>query len=189
MTVVKKKRERIKNRDQSRDYINGPTLQKNLVEWYNSGSNDPENIPPVIVEAILQLIERYGEKSNFRGYSYLEEMKGDAIEACLKALQQKKYKAMEYDNPFAYFTQIAKNAFINVINNESKEAYLKQKSLIDYNQSEMLEGNPVNLDSSSNYLDNEIISKFEAKIKKKSKTSNKLENFVEEDNEQQTYDP
>jgi DNA-directed RNA polymerase specialized sigma24 family protein len=189
MVVVKKKRERIKNRDQSRDYVNGPTLQKNILEWYDERSNDPSEIPDIVVMAILQIIERLGTKYCYRNYSYLEEMKGDAIEACIKALQQRKYKAYEYDNPFAYFTQIANNAFINVINNEAKQSYVKQKSLVSHNQSEMLEGNPVSLETTSSYLDNEIISKFETKMKKKTKKSNKLEDFTEnEENEQSTYD-
>jgi hypothetical protein len=180
MALVKKKRTRIKNRDQSRDYVNGPTLQKNLVEWYNSGE---EKIPDIIVLAIFQIVERLGTKGCFNGYSYLDDMKGDALEKCIAALNKKQYKAFEYDNPFAYFSQIANNAFVNMINIESRQSYLKQKSLVNHNHNEMMMTGQAVSQANEDFVDNDIISKFESKIKRKKEKKKKLTEFEVDANE------
>lgn len=180
MALVKKKRTRIKNRDQSRDYVNGPTLQKNLVEWYNTGKDE---IPDIIVLAVFQIVERLATKACFNGYSYIDDMKGDALEKCISALNKKQYKAFEYDNPFAYFSQIANNAFVNRINIETKQSYLKQKSLINHNHTEMMQSGKAVSQANEDFVDNDIIAKFENKIKRKKEKKKKLAEFEVSTNE------
>lgn len=181
--IEKKKRVRLKNRDKSRDYVDGPTLQKHLLEWYESGK---EEIPRLIVDAILQVINRLGTSGKFNGYSYLEEMKGDATIACIAALNLKKYDPYKYDNPFAYFTQISWNAFINVINIEHKQSYLKHKSLEAHFQTMALAGESLHEVSATDGLDNDLIEKFENKQKQKKKKQSiekDIDQFMENDNE------
>jgi len=164
-----KKRQRLKNRDKSRDYVDGPTFQKNLIEWYESGK---EEIPITIVNAVMQIINRLATKGIFNGYSFLEEMKGDAIIVCISALNNKKYDPYRYDNPFAYFTRVAWNAFINQINIEQKEAYLKQKSLVNHYQDVLIHGS-TNDSSEYSPIDNnesDLIERFERKQRDKKRT-------------------
>lgn len=110
----------------STDYINNKEFYNAIVEWYKSGKEEP---PRFLVNAIIQICERLGSKSNFRGYSWLEDMVSAAKEVCFIALKNKKFNPDRYQNPFAYFSMVAHNAFINTINNEKKESYIKHKSL------------------------------------------------------------
>jgi len=172
--LVKKTRKRLKNRDKSRDYVDGPTLQKNLVDWYESGEKEA---PMIVYNALLQIINRLASSGKFSGYSYIDEMKEDATVAVLAALMHKKYKINhENPNPFAYFTQIAFNAFINVINIEKKQSYLKHKSLLIHQHESYMNNEQTN--KYDDILDYDLIEKFEKKKEKKpKKVKNELANF------------
>lgn len=157
-------------RAKPKNYVDGKTLHNQLVAWYNSGSNTGE-IPNVIVMAIMQICERLGTSYNFRGYSYIDEMIGSALVSCTVALKEKKYDPLrggDNPNPFAYFTQIAYNEFIRVINEEKKQSYLKHKSLEHHNTESMLMGQPgegAALDDSGRI--DLLVEKFESKKSKK----------------------
>jgi DNA-directed RNA polymerase specialized sigma subunit len=75
-------------------------------------------------EIFINLVDNYATKSNFSGYSYLEEMKSRAIFFLLR--YSKSFKPEKSDNAFAYCTQIVKNAFIQVIKKEKKHAETKR---------------------------------------------------------------
>lgn len=68
---------------------------------------------------ILKISENVSYRRNFINYSFREEMIGDGIENCLKYIDN--YNSMEYDNPFAYFTQTCFYAFVRRINKEGKQ--------------------------------------------------------------------
>jgi hypothetical protein len=66
----------------------------------------------------IRLCDRYASRSNWRGYTYNEEMRGDAI---LQLAQVGlKFDESKSQNPFAYFTQVIHNSFTKVLNNEKK---------------------------------------------------------------------
>lgn len=109
-----------------RHYVNGPSMHNALKEWYESGKTEP---PPEVVLAISQICDRLATRSNFKNYSYLDEMIAEGKLACIIAVMGKKYDPYKYNNPFAYFTRVAFNAFVNVIKNEHKEVYIKHKEL------------------------------------------------------------
>lgn len=177
MAIIKKKRVVNKNRSKARDYVNGPELQRYILEWYDTGK---EAIPDPIILAVMQIIERLGTKGNFKNYTYIEEMKGDAIEACLIALQGKKYNPYKYSNPFAYFTQCAWNAFIAVITKEQKESYIKHKSLEYHYQDMMLNGEDAMEQNAGVELNVDLIEKFElkTKAKRKKKSNDTMDEFL-----------
>lgn len=175
---IKKKRQR---RNKDRDYISGPELHKRLSEWYES---EEDEIPNFIAIGILQIIDNYGKKGKFAGYSYLDEMKDDALVSCIKALRDKKYDIYrENPNPFAYFTQIIHNAFINRINQEHKQSYIKYKQM--HNEIHLLICNGEEPpDLSDGYERSDLEKKFEKKkTEKAKKVSNNLDQFLEEENE------
>lgn len=146
------------------NYVDGRTLHNSLVEWYASGK---QVIPNTIVDGVCQICERLGTKSNFRNYTFIEDMISAGKVACVSALQQKKYNPDKGENPFAYFTQIAYNEFIRLIEEEKKHSYIKHKSLINHTVDSMLQGIPLEgLDEEdpSGRL-NGLIDKFEKKKK------------------------
>jgi DNA-directed RNA polymerase specialized sigma24 family protein len=87
--------------------------------------------PPVasnyIGECIWLIANRLSTNRNFIGYTYREEMIGDAIENCLRYLHN--FDPDKSKNPFAYFTQIMYYAFLRRIDKEKKQSYIKYKSI------------------------------------------------------------
>lgn len=145
-------------RKTDRDYISGPQLHNALKDWYDSGK---EEIPEFVYKGIIQICTRLGTKSNFRNYTYLDEMIQYAILMCIRALNEKKYDPDNFNNPFAYFTQIAHNEFRRIIKTEHKESYIKHKSLQNHMTDMALNGESYEIqDDGSGRLET-LISKFE----------------------------
>ncbi len=76
-------------------------------------------------ECIMKIATHLAYKSNFIGYSYREEMVGDAIERALKSID--KFDPDKGTNPFSYITQVCFNSFVNRINMEKKQQKIKGK--------------------------------------------------------------
>lgn len=166
MTAVIKRRNR--PRKPERDYVNGPAMHAALLEWYESGRQEP---PHMVVLAISQICDRLATKYEFRNYTYIDEMISEGKLACTIAVLQKKYDPYRFENPFAYFTRIAYNAFVSVIKIEHKETYIKHKELEHYMIDAHIRGENIEeykMDDSGR-IEN-LINKFEGKKNDKSVT-------------------
>lgn len=84
-------------------------------------------IPEYVAECILAIANRLALKPNFSGYTYKDDMIGDAIENCIQYVDN--FDPTKSKNPFAYFTQIIYYAFLRRIDKEKKQTYIKFKSL------------------------------------------------------------
>ena len=115
-----------------------------------------------IGQCIMKIAENLGSKYNFVGFSYKDEMISDAIFKMFESVP--KYNT-EYSNPFAYFSQISWNVFLQRIKEEKKQQYIKHKhfdKLGDEIRSEVNTGD-VSFDNENHQ---KVISDFEAsKIK------------------------
>jgi hypothetical protein len=80
----------------------------------------------------LKLCERYSLRSNWRGYSYVDEMRGQAlIQLTQIALQFDEGKSQ---NPFAYYTAAVTNSFTRVLNVEKRQRDIRDDLLQDSGQ-------------------------------------------------------
>ena len=101
-------------------------------------------VPNYIATCFLRISEGLSMKSNFIRYTYREEMVMDAVENCLKAIENYNIEAATRTgkpNAFSYFTQISWYAFLRRIAKEKKQQdikmrYLSQSGLEDYLQSD-----------------------------------------------------
>lgn len=84
-------------------------------------------IPDCISKKFIKLANKLSNKPNFRGYSYKDEMILDGIEAAVRKIH--KFDPEKYDNPFAYFTTIISNEFVQRIKKENKELMRKKRYL------------------------------------------------------------
>ena len=75
-----------------------------------------ECFTPKLTEYLMLMVNRYANKGQWRGYSYIEDMKSDALKTlCENAF---KFNEEKYDNPFGYYTQIIKYCFITSLEKE-----------------------------------------------------------------------
>jgi len=89
-------------------------------------------VPNYIAQCFLKIAEGLSHKSNFIRYTYREEMVMDAVENCLKAIENYNIEAATRSgnpNAFAYFTQISWYAFLRRIAKEKKQQDIKLKYL------------------------------------------------------------
>lgn len=66
----------------------------------------------------IKLSERYAQRSNWRGYTYLDEMRGQAILQLSQIGLQ--FDESKSENPFAYYTAAVTNSFTRILNLEKK---------------------------------------------------------------------
>jgi hypothetical protein len=82
-----------------------------------------------LAKMFILMVNKYGQRGNWRGYTYLDEMKGQALlQLAQMGLQFDEYKS---DNPFSYYTASVSNSFTRVFNLEKKSQDLRDDLLID----------------------------------------------------------
>lgn len=168
-----------------RHYVNNKDFYDAIVVYKQKLKEDSETrVPDYIGQCIMAICTKLSTKPNFYGYSFRDEMIADAIENCIGAVDG--FNPEKSNNPFAYFTQIAWNAFIRRITKEKKQQYIKHKNMVN----DMLIAELDDLafttiagkNSQYNDITNEIISSFENKLTKSKKSSIVgIEKFTEEE--------
>lgn len=133
-------------------YVNNAQFSQAVVDYVTllneerkAGNTPLPKVPDYIAECFLKICEGLSHKSNFVRYTYREEMVMDAVENCLKAIENYNLEAATRTgkpNAFAYFTQISWFAFLRRIEKEKKQQDIKMKYI---NQSGI-----------ENFLDNEL---------------------------------
>jgi hypothetical protein len=71
-----------------------------------------------LAEMFIKLCERYATRSNWRNYSYNEEMRGQALLQLSQIGLQ--FDESKSQNPFAYYTATITNSFTRILNIEKK---------------------------------------------------------------------
>ncbi len=119
-------------------YVNNAEFSQSVVAYVMTvrEAKDTGKPLPVVTDYIascfLRIAEGLSHKSNFIRYTYREEMVMDAVENCLKAIENYNIEAATRTgkpNAFAYFTQISWYAFLRRIAKEKKQQDIKFKYL------------------------------------------------------------
>jgi len=173
------------------NYINNKTLYGSMIHHKNEvteakrENRQPPIVPKYIGESILLICSNLAKKPNFSGYTYKTDMISDAIMDCVAAVNN--FDPEKTNNPFAYFTQIAWNAFIRRIQKEKKQTYIKHKNFENSFIMNELWSDAENIHLKANEYSSEIVRSFEDKNKlTKTKKANKMvgvEKFSGEENE------
>lgn len=92
-----------------------------------SFNKDHGKLTNKLAHMFIKLCERYATRSNWRGYTYNDEMRA-------QALLQLSYIALKFDeaksqNPFAYYTAAITNSFTRVLNIEKHNQNLRDDIL------------------------------------------------------------
>jgi len=75
----------------------------------------------------LKLADRYGTRSNWRGYTYNDEMRAQAVLQLSQIGLQ--FDESKSENPFAYYTAAVTNSFTRVLNIEKKNQNIRDDIL------------------------------------------------------------
>ncbi len=75
----------------------------------------------------MKLVDRYATRGNVRGYTYNDEMKGQAILQLSQIGLQ--FDEAKSNNPFAYYTAAVTNSFVRVINIEKRNQNIRDDIL------------------------------------------------------------
>ena len=119
-------------------YVNNQEFSQAVVSYVGTVKEAKEagKAIPVVTDYVatcfLRIAENLSHKSNFIRYTYREEMVMDAVENCLKAIENYDINASTRTgkpNAFAYFTQIIWYAFLRRITKEKKQQDIKEKYL------------------------------------------------------------
>jgi DNA-directed RNA polymerase specialized sigma24 family protein len=123
-----------------KEYVDNKQFLRYLIEYRRTGS---KKIYEKIGKIILEICRNFMNKPNFRNYSIdrQDEMIGDALFYMIRSVDT---FDIELSNPFSYFTQIAKNAFIQ---NITKYKDLSERFVsLDFNENvEYLEDNHIKI--------------------------------------------
>lgn len=134
----------IKNTSDSHDKVNFPPFQHwkfddndNLIcvgksHWkggIKTGkfSKDHGQMTNNLARMFIKLCERYATRGNVRGYTYNDEMRGQAILQLTQIGLQ--FDESKSDNPFAYYTAAVTNSFVRIINIEKRNQNIRDDIL------------------------------------------------------------
>jgi len=79
----------------------------------------------------MKLCERYGTRSNWRGYTYNDEMQSQALMQLSQIGLQ--FDESKSENPFAYYTAAITNSFTRILNIEKKNQNIRD-DLLELNE-------------------------------------------------------
>lgn len=112
--------------DKSRYYIDHAEYTKEVVSFKKT-----EKASERLGELWKTHVDKCGSASCFKGYTYLDEMKGTAILFLMKYSKsfnpEKQLASGKVPNAFSYCTTIIHHAFLQVINKEKKHSVIKDR--------------------------------------------------------------
>ena len=90
-------------------------------------SCDHGKITNSLAMMFMKLCERYGTRSNWRGYTYNDEMQSQALMQLSQIGLQ--FDESKSENPFAYYTAAITNSFTRILNIEKKNQAIRDDLL------------------------------------------------------------
>ena len=90
-------------------------------------SKDHGKMTPKLAHMFIKLCERYATRSNWRGYTYNDEMRSQALLQLSQIGLQ--FDESKSQNPFAYYTAAITNSFTRVLNIEKRNQNLRDDIL------------------------------------------------------------
>lgn len=90
-------------------------------------NKDHGSMTPKLAHMFMKLCERYATRSNWRGYTYNDEMRSQALLQLSQIGLQ--FDEAKSQNPFAYYTAAITNSFTRVLNIEKRNQNIRDDIL------------------------------------------------------------
>ena len=172
----------------NKEFSNAVVDYCKTIEEANTNKTQLPIVPDYIATCFLRISEGLSHKSNFIRYTYREEMVMDAVENCLRAIENYNIEAATrtgLPNAFAYFTQISWYAFLRRIAKEKKQQeiklrYLSQSGIEDY----IVSGN---MDAGSQQVVQAFVDTLKGRIDKVKEKDTELKVYAKEEKKRKKY--
>ena len=115
-----------KSRKKEEGYLSNKEMFAELLDCQSK-----ELVSNKLGKMFMILANRYATKPNFSGYSYKDEMISNGVVSCCAALM--KFNPAKSNNPFAYYTSVIHNCFIQILNKEKKQQEIRDQLLLNNN--------------------------------------------------------
>lgn len=101
------------------EYIKNENMLNEMKKFKETGEKSEE-----LGKMFLLLAKRYSDKGSFSGYSWKDDMICEAVLTCIRYMHNFD-ETVESPNPFAYFSRVIHNSFLNYISNQKKHSAMK----------------------------------------------------------------
>jgi hypothetical protein len=117
-----------------KNYLNDQDLLEEILKSKQKMIDNPNLLPGeamtlTLAKMFMLLVERIGQKPNWANYSYIQELKQEALVNLVSKWY--KFDCEKYDKPFAYFSTVVERSFIGQLNKEKKPQKIKDALLAD----------------------------------------------------------
>jgi hypothetical protein len=120
-STINKKTEKRKG---SKNYLNNADL---LIELKKSKEQD--KMTDNLAKMFMLLAAKYASKGRFVNYTYNDDLQSFALLTGVRVWRS--FDPTKSSNPFAYFTQVFKSAFLQYDNNERRQRDIRDAKLIE----------------------------------------------------------
>ena len=118
------------------NYVDDEKLTNEVIKWQKLNKEKPTKMNDYIGKCILDLANGLASRPNFINYSYKDEMKNHGIEHVIRYLKNFKHEVKGKDGKvvkytaYTYINYILTNCYIQIINKEHYQAYLRDLALV-----------------------------------------------------------
>lgn len=119
------------------NYVDNDTFCNAVIDWKfkcetaeQEGKPKPK-MPDIIGEYIIRIADGLSRRWNFRNYTYLDEMREDAIYMAIRAVKNYDPLKSNNNNAFGYFNRVIWTAMVTRIKIEKDEHEIKLNLLKD----------------------------------------------------------
>ena len=118
-------------------FINGKPEEVLRSHWkgnFETGyfSIDHGHMTNNLAKMFMKIVEKFSQKGNWRGYTYIDEMRSQALLQLSQIGLQFDEDRSNIPNPFAYYTAAINNSFTRVLNIEKKNQCIRDDILESY---------------------------------------------------------
>lgn len=112
------------------NYVDKKELHDAIVEWLEQRKEDENaQMSEFIGDAIIKIATGFCKQYNYAGYTWNDEMIGDAIVNTVRYLHN--YNPSKYDNPHAYISMCCESAAKGRLNKEEANLAVRYKYFVD----------------------------------------------------------
>lgn len=87
----------------------------------------PPRVTDSLAKSFMAIANGVSERANWAGYSYIEDMRLDAIENCIRYVNV--FDPERSKNPFGFFSIVVWNSFIRTLKKEKKQEAIQKETV------------------------------------------------------------